>query len=409
MSKLKFKIGDIVFVDHCVPPLECEILKSFEGKGLENPYHKKWKNRYELRQIGAHPLDVFEEVEDELISKNEQNNNKNWRENMSEQQDTTLAVKKEPVSEIQVRAREFAQRLKYMIVNGHKLSDEEVWALAQYAASTRLDPLAQECWYIPGKGPCPGIAGWRTKGQEQLEYEAKTSGEKDPGYFWVDYQDADPKECIFDPAKDIAYKVILRDSRTQKIWRDSLKETIQMLRDSLQGFNATAADFWKVVEESKKLIGPEPVWTGYGVVFGTENFPPSFDRRERAKKRGEKLSIKKRFPRIHLPEPEGYEDTPDTDNMKVVMAEPEKITSGKPTDQLVGELMGETKPTEPDPIEGQFSASELFAKEAGAVEITPTSYYTLAKQKNIETKDAKLILEKNGGDFAAAYSELKGI
>jgi hypothetical protein len=67
---------------------------------------------------------------------------------------------------------------------------------------------------------------------------------------------------------------------------------------------------------------------------------------------------------------------------------------------------------DPDFVEGSFkevTATETFAKEAGAVEITPTSYYTLAKQKNIETKDAKLILEKNGGDFAAAYSELKGI
>ena len=286
---------------------------------------------------------------------------------MSEQ-DTTLAVKKEPVSEIQVRAREFAQRLKYMIVNGHKLQDEEVYALAQYAASTRLDPFSGECWYIPGKGPCPGIAGWRTKGQEQLEYEAKTSGEKDPGYFWCNYEDADPKECVFDPTKDIAYKVTLRDSRTQNAWRSSLKETIQMLREALKDCKATPEDFWNLVKEAKEMVGPEPLWTGYGVVFGTENFPPSFDRRERAKKRGEKLAIKKRFPRIHLPEPLGYEDTPDEDNMKVVMAEPEKITSGKPASQLVDELMGESKTTEPDSIEGQFSetATETFAKEAGA-------------------------------------------
>ena len=57
------------------------------------------------------------------------------------------------------------------------------------------------------------------------------------------------------------------------------------------------------------------------------------------------------------------------------------------------------------------TATELFQQETGAQEhkVTATEYYTLAKQKNIEIKDAKLILEKHAGDFVAAYSELKGI
>ena len=41
--------------------------------------------------------------------------------------------------------------------------------------------------------------------------------------------------------------------------------------------------------------------------------------------------------------------------------------------------------------------------------ITPTVYYTMAKQKNFTTADAKQLLEKHGGDFASAYAELKTI
>lgn len=70
-----------------------------------------------------------------------------------------------------------------------------------------------------------------------------------------------------------------------------------------------------------------------------------------------------------------------------------------------------------DIIDGEFkyeSATEQIKQETGAVErepsdITPTVYYTLAKQKGVETKGAKEILDKNAGDFAAAYQELKGI
>ena len=50
---------------------------------------------------------------------------------------------------------------------------------------------------------------------------------------------------------------------------------------------------------------------------------------------------------------------------------------------------------------------EKLSKETD--NITPTVYYTLAKQKNFSTADAKQLLEKHGGDFAAAYAELKTI
>ena len=226
---------------------------------------------------------------------------------------TTLAVKgTEQASRTQIMAREFAQRLKYMIVNGSKLQDNEVYALAQYASATGLDPFANECWYIPGKGPGPGIAGWRKKAQEQLEYEAKDAKE-DGAHYWTEFSEATPGDCVFDASKgDIAYVAVLRDSVSQHRWRKSVIE-------ASNDFMKMGAKFDQALKEAKELVGKEPIWIGNGVVFGAENFGASekFDRKERARKRAEKLAIRKRFPRIHLPEPEGIDDVVEAGNYSI--------------------------------------------------------------------------------------------
>jgi hypothetical protein len=201
-----------------------------------------------------------------------------------------------------------------MIVNGNKLHDSEVFALAQYAAATGLDPFAGECWIIPGKGVCPGIAGWRKKAQDQLDYEAREAHQLG-SHFWVTYEDAENGSCIFDAAKgDIAYVAVLRDSVSQTRWRQSI---IAASSD----FVKMGAKFTESIELAKSLVGAEPVWIGYGVVFGSETFggTEKFDRKERAKKRAEKVALRKRFPRIHLPEPDGIDDVVDPSDYAVVM------------------------------------------------------------------------------------------
>jgi hypothetical protein len=81
---------------------------------------------------------------------------------------------------------------------------------------------------------------------------------------------------------------------------------------------------------AKQIIGAEPVTTAWGVVFSIEVFgapgkAEKFDRHERAKKRGEKLCLRKRFPRIHLPEPENYSaDTVDAEDIHFIMEEPKR-------------------------------------------------------------------------------------
>lgn len=219
-------------------------------------------------------------------------------------------------NQTQLLARDFASRLRYMIVNGNKLHDSEIYALAQYAAATGLDPFAGECWIIPGKGVCPGIAGWRKKAQDQLDYEAELA-HLNGSHFWVEYEIPSQDDCMFDPSKgDIAFVAILRDSVSQSRWRKSIIETTD-------GFVKMGAKFYDAVELAKQVVGSEPVWTGYGVVFGNENFGGNekFDRKERAKKRAEKVALRKRFPRIHLPEPSG-DDVVDASDYNVVMEQP---------------------------------------------------------------------------------------
>lgn len=213
-----------------------------------------------------------------------------------------LAVQKQQAAQILTvndRARELAGRLKFMIANGNKLNDNEVYALAQYAAANDLNPFAQECYYLPGIGPCPGIVGWRKKAQEQLVWEAEKAGQNG-AHFWTEDRPATEGEANFGPG-DIAVVVTLRDWLSSSRWRHDIFETARQLKE----FGSS-----NPMEEAKAFVGPEPVWTGTGVVFASENFGSKvekFDRYERAKKRAEKIALRKRFPRVQLPEPAGAE------------------------------------------------------------------------------------------------------
>jgi hypothetical protein len=196
------------------------------------------------------------------------------------------------------RVREtLAKQIKLMIANGKQLEDREAMALAQYAVATDLNPFSGECYYIPSVGPTPGIAGWRKKGQEQLEYEdAKAHG--NGCHFWIEEVDlsADEKAMLKDG--DIAASVDLRDSVTNQRWRQAYLEMAKELKE----LGATDP-----LTEAKLLVGKEPKWTGFGIVHASESFaynngPEKMTRKERALKRAEKISIRKRFPRINLPE-----------------------------------------------------------------------------------------------------------
>lgn len=194
-----------------------------------------------------------------------------------------------------------AARLKLMIVNGKKLTTDEALALAQYSIGTGLNPFLNEAYYIPGVGPGPGIAGWRRKAQEQLEYEAKQAN-LPAAQAWSDARPATVYEASFDPEKDdIAYYVTIHDSISRTLWEKRvLSHYIELVKAGMKD------GAWEI---SKELAGEEPAWTGVGVVKSSENFGSAekFDRHERAKKRGEKLALRKRF-NLNLPTPVAWDE-----------------------------------------------------------------------------------------------------
>lgn len=218
-----------------------------------------------------------------------------------------------------------ASRLKLMIVNGKRLQDQEALALAQYAIGTGLNPFLNECYYLPGIGPGPGIAGWRRKAQEQLDYEAKRA-DLPIAQVWASARPATPDEANFDPDKDIAYFVTIHDSISRTLWEKRiLSHYIDLVKNGLKD-NA-----WELARE---LAGPEPEWSGVGVVKSNENFGSAekFDRHERAKKRGEKLAIRKRF-NLNLPAPVVWEEYDIIEaDVSFVDAEP------RPTKTVMAEL-----------------------------------------------------------------------
>ena len=197
-------------------------------------------------------------------------------------------------------AHDLAERLKFMIVNGKKLSQDEVFALAQFSAANDLNPFAGESYYLPGTGPVPGIVGYERKAKEELEREATRHGINEVVYFDIEYVTPEISECGYEPGKDIAYKVILTDSLSSATWRKALNEMMGILRE------AGVTDYYR---EALAMVGKRPSWTGTGVVRLAENFGgDKMDRHERAKKRARKQAIKRRFPDLNLHEPENFND-----------------------------------------------------------------------------------------------------
>lgn len=232
-----------------------------------------------------------------------------------------------------------AERFKLLIVNGKNLTAPEALALAQYSIATDLNPFANECYYLPGIGPGPGIAGWRKKADEQLEWEARKAAEP-LARFWCDYLDASQAESGDLHPGDIAVKAVLHDTLSKTAWeKRRLGHFIELIKASVNSSEA-----WKLAEQ---LAGNEPTWSAIGIVRGGENFGSSekMVRYERACKRAEKAAIRKRFPRVNLPEPMGFEDVIDT-----TMVEIKQPELKRPNEQILDELGYQQKPApEPQP------------------------------------------------------------
>jgi len=212
--------------------------------------------------------------------------------------------------------RELGERLKLMVANGKRLTTDEALALAQYSVATDLSPFLNECYYLQNVGPGPGIAGYRRKANEELAHEAQLAHEPN-SRFWCDYTDTNGEIKIDREKGDIGVKAILHDTLTKRDWeRRILSAMVEFLKAGVAVEGARGM--------AQEIIGPEPTWSAVGVVYSGENFGgDKMPRYERACKRAEKAAIKKRFPRMRLPEPTGFDEP-----MSVSVVDPIAFSEG---------------------------------------------------------------------------------
>lgn len=237
------------------------------------------------------------------------------------------------------KAEEQMEIAKRIIVNGKKLENDEIRALAVYMATTGLNVTNNECYYMPGVGPVPGIVGIRRKAKEAAIEEAKEARYRLVGKgYRLDFVSGEDGKLdgSYDPSKgDIAYECVLTSDMDEAFWLDKLFPVIQRLKD-------LGLDFDEAHKRAIELVGDCPRFRYVGVVFGSESFsfngkPEKMDRHERAKKRAEKGALKKRFSLLlntDIEYPDEYVDMRIIDDV----AELPKQFENKTQDELIESL-----------------------------------------------------------------------
>jgi hypothetical protein len=297
------------------------------------------------------------------------------------------------------------QLYKAMIVNGKKLSDDEARALAVFSNQTGLDVFSQECYYLPGTGPIPGIQGFRRKAREAAERQAKFANYRmvGKGYQIKFVSGSDVKlEADYDPARgDIAYEAVLVSDMDRAAWIDRLMPIIRQMQESF------SMDYPEAHNQAVLLVGPCPETRYVGVVFAGEKFtydntkPEKMDRHERAKKRAEKGALKKHF-ELNMP----MMDDPETATLSISEPEPVRERLNMSTNQALSELGFDT----PKSKEEEPEQPHVIDEETGEIsEGEFTSLVTEAENlggKVVEQSEENHAAELSLSELAARINEL---
>lgn len=166
--------------------------------------------------------------------------------------------------------REIARRVQMMTPGGKKLNESQALALAQGSVAHGLDPFNGEIWLIPDSGLMVGIKGLRKLARQQVK-----------GNFWVEFEpmmDPDERNLLLIPEGALAFKAILRDSETLRIWAEMYSEL---------------ADTGLPTDVIENAVGKRPFTLGIG--YRKKDEKTKMDPVQVAMKRAEADAIKRRF------------------------------------------------------------------------------------------------------------------
>lgn len=273
-----------------------------------------------------------------------------------------------------IKAREQMEIAKRIIVNGKKLSDDEVRALAVYTVQTGLNISLNECYYMPGTGPIPGIAGIRRLAKESAIQEANSAKYRLVGKgYRLDFVllKEETNEANFNVKDgDIAYKCILTSDMDEAFWLNKLFPVIEK-------FLSYGLDYKSAKQQAIELIGDCPRTEYVAVVYGSESFsyngkPEKMDRHERAKKRAEKGALKKRFAlkiNTDFEEPEEFVQMDIINNNQLLLEDKQEYENNlkdKTINELTSMLGFDEEPNTSNPEKPDISLVEA-AQELGGV------------------------------------------
>ena len=317
---------------------------------------------------------------------------------------TALATRKNGTS-IDATINDNMNRLRELIVNGARLTPEQIRGRADFAAQQHLDVISEVHTLVTKEGKTMAhtmsVNGLRRKNQELMP-----PGDTIDVQFMEWPQERMKKEWAY------AYDCYLRDGESYRQWQKRILEVGKVLKEVLGTVT------YDIIVQA---CGPAPVVIGTGIVYIGElnewkdrNFNPM----ERAKKRAEVNARHHRFP-TNVPVYDG-----DGEAMEIIDgaavdvtgndAEPVKLMP-RPEATILAELgyddPPETEPViepDPEPIEEPGEPTNLYADLDYQAEADPsTAYWLLAKRIGTDKPTAQAIIKECGNNMGTAYEKLR--
>jgi len=292
--------------------------------------------------------------------------------------------------------KEIALRLKTMMPNAQKFTDNEAQAVAQVAFSHDLDPFNGEVWGIKGGG---GEWYGVMVGIKGIRRGAKREADKTKSVYWLEVpRIVDAKKYGCDKPGAVAYEIVLRDTLTVQAWTKSVGDLVR-----------AGAAYKEAVE---MMGGQMPCTVGVGIADPSERSKMSIH--ARAKKRAEAEALKIRysleFRGAQISVEDDAENTPayTGDFVDGEVAQPAQIEQPRPSENELLKSLGfdsdepapiktavpepQPEPQQQDNIEARAKHAELWkaASKAGIINAASAKAWSIRREDQDEDVLAKI-------------------